>query len=86
MIDRVGGYDAKIEEVHHTQKKDAPSGTAITLAEGVISEPARQNRVGELRAGDRTRDEPDRNSGGRRRGPGSKSAPCAKAWFRAYTP
>ena len=37
MIDRVGGYDAKIEEVHHTQKKDAPSGTAITLAEGVIS-------------------------------------------------
>ena len=38
MIDRVGGYDAKIEEVHHTQKKDAPSGTAITLAEGVISE------------------------------------------------
>ena len=38
MIDRVGGYDVKIEEVHHTQKKDAPSGTAITLAEGVISE------------------------------------------------
>ena len=37
MIDRVGGYDVKIEEVHHTQKKDAPSGTAITLAEGVIS-------------------------------------------------
>ena len=30
---------------------------------------ARQNRVGELRAGDRTRDEPDRNSGGRRHGP-----------------
>lgn len=36
MIDRVGGYDVRIEEVHHTQKKDAPSGTAITLAEGVI--------------------------------------------------
>lgn len=36
MIDRVGGYDAKIEEVHHTQKKDAPSGTAITLAEEII--------------------------------------------------
>lgn len=31
-----GGYDVRIEEVHHTQKKDAPSGTAITLAEGVI--------------------------------------------------
>lgn len=37
MIDRVGGYGVRIEEVHHTQKKDAPSGTAITLAEGVIA-------------------------------------------------
>ena len=36
MIDRVGGYDVRIEEVHHTQKKDAPSGTAITLAEGIV--------------------------------------------------
>lgn len=26
----------RIEEVHHTQKKDAPSGTAITLAEGIV--------------------------------------------------
>ena len=38
MIGRVGGYGVRIEEVHHTQKLDAPSGTAITLAEGVISE------------------------------------------------
>lgn len=29
-------YQVKIEEVHHTQKLDAPSGTAITLAEGVL--------------------------------------------------
>ena len=36
MIDRVSGYDVRIEEVHHTQKKDAPSGTAITLAEEII--------------------------------------------------
>lgn len=36
MINRVGGYEVRIEEVHHTQKKDAPSGTAITLAEGII--------------------------------------------------
>jgi len=36
MIDSVGGYEVGIEEVHHTQKKDAPSGTAITLAEGII--------------------------------------------------
>jgi len=30
------GYDVSIDETHHTQKKDAPSGTAITLAEGII--------------------------------------------------
>lgn len=31
-------YDVQIEEIHHTQKKDAPSGTAITLAEQVMHE------------------------------------------------
>ncbi len=30
------GYEVSIDETHHTQKKDAPSGTAITLAEGVL--------------------------------------------------
>lgn len=29
-------YDVSMEEIHHTQKKDAPSGTAITLAEQII--------------------------------------------------
>ena len=29
-------YIAKIEEIHHIHKLDAPSGTAITLAEGVL--------------------------------------------------
>lgn len=31
-------YEPSMIEVHHTHKKDAPSGTAITLAEGIISE------------------------------------------------
>jgi 4-hydroxy-tetrahydrodipicolinate reductase len=31
-------YDVKMTEVHHTQKKDAPSGTAITLAGQIIEE------------------------------------------------
>lgn len=30
-------YQAKITEIHHTQKLDAPSGTAITFAEGIIA-------------------------------------------------
>ena len=29
-------YDVQIEEIHHTEKLDAPSGTAITLAEGIL--------------------------------------------------
>ena len=30
-------YDVSMEEVHHTSKKDAPSGTAIVLAEDIIA-------------------------------------------------
>ena len=29
-------YDAQVEEIHHIHKLDAPSGTAITIAEGII--------------------------------------------------
>ncbi len=29
-------YDIQIEEIHHTQKKDSPSGTAITIAEQIL--------------------------------------------------
>ncbi|TDQ13555.1 dihydrodipicolinate reductase [Algoriphagus boseongensis] len=36
LMNETSGYQVAIEEIHHTQKKDAPSGTAITLAEGII--------------------------------------------------
>ncbi|WP_069658146.1 4-hydroxy-tetrahydrodipicolinate reductase [Arcticibacter eurypsychrophilus] len=29
-------YDVQVEEIHHIQKLDAPSGTAITIAEGIL--------------------------------------------------
>jgi 4-hydroxy-tetrahydrodipicolinate reductase len=29
-------YDVQVEEIHHAQKVDSPSGTAITIAEGII--------------------------------------------------
>lgn len=29
-------YDVQVEEIHHTQKLDSPSGTAITIAEGIL--------------------------------------------------
>lgn len=31
-------YDVQVEEIHHTHKLDAPSGTAITIAEGIIGQ------------------------------------------------
>jgi 4-hydroxy-tetrahydrodipicolinate reductase len=31
-------YSISMQEIHHTQKKDAPSGTAITLAEQILQE------------------------------------------------
>lgn len=37
MMQNIPEYKAELEEIHHTQKLDAPSGTAITLAEGVIA-------------------------------------------------
>lgn len=36
-------YETVIEETHHTQKKDAPSGTAITIAEQMIANLGRKN-------------------------------------------
>jgi len=36
MMAKLEDYKVDIEEIHHTQKLDAPSGTAITLAEGII--------------------------------------------------
>jgi 4-hydroxy-tetrahydrodipicolinate reductase len=38
MMKAFDQYNVSIDETHHTEKKDAPSGTAITLAEGVIGE------------------------------------------------
>lgn len=37
-------YSIDMEEIHHTQKLDAPSGTAITLAEGIMENNARKNK------------------------------------------
>lgn len=36
MMNALKDYNVSIEEIHHTKKLDAPSGTAITLAEGII--------------------------------------------------
>lgn len=37
-------YEVSMEEIHHTEKKDAPSGTAITLAEQVLENIPRKKK------------------------------------------
>ena len=37
-------YDVAMEEIHHTNKLDAPSGTAITIAEGVVENIDRKDK------------------------------------------
>ncbi len=42
-------YKPFIEEIHHTKKLDAPSGTAITLATGIIKSASGISMDGVLR-------------------------------------
>jgi 4-hydroxy-tetrahydrodipicolinate reductase len=44
MMSHLKQYNVSMEEIHHTQKLDAPSGTAITLAEDIISEHSEYNK------------------------------------------
>lgn len=44
LMDGQTQYDIRIKEIHHTQKKDAPSGTAITLAEDLLANNAQKNK------------------------------------------
>jgi len=38
LINPFNQYKPRIEEIHHIKKLDAPSGTAISLAQGVLGE------------------------------------------------
>ena len=43
MMAKFDNYRVEMEEIHHTQKLDAPSGTAISLAKGIIENSAYSN-------------------------------------------
>ncbi|KJD32141.1 dihydrodipicolinate reductase [Tamlana nanhaiensis] len=43
MMTNLKQYNVSMEEIHHTQKLDAPSGTAISLANDIISNNANYN-------------------------------------------
>lgn len=44
MMNSFSNYNVSIEEIHHTRKLDAPSGTAITLARDIIAMIDRKNK------------------------------------------
>lgn len=45
IMNNFSEYNVKMEEIHHIHKLDAPSGTAITLAEGILKNIDRKNRL-----------------------------------------
>ena len=44
LMNKHNNYDVSIEEIHHKNKLDAPSGTAITLAKDIIKNVDRKNK------------------------------------------
>jgi len=44
LMEPYNNYDVSMTEVHHTEKKDAPSGTAISLAEQILTNLSRKNK------------------------------------------
>ena len=44
MMNNYPMYDVRMEETHHTQKLDAPSGTAITLANSILENVSRKTK------------------------------------------
>jgi len=43
LMNNYPAYEVQVEEIHHTQKLDAPSGTAMTIAEDIIDAVDRKN-------------------------------------------
>jgi 4-hydroxy-tetrahydrodipicolinate reductase len=44
LMERYHSYNVSIEEIHHTKKLDAPSGTALTLAAGIVAQQTRYKK------------------------------------------
>ncbi len=44
LMEPFDAYDVEMEEIHHIHKLDAPSGTAITLAEGIFENIGRKDK------------------------------------------
>jgi len=44
LMEPYDNYDVSMTETHHTEKKDAPSGTAISLADQILANIGRKNK------------------------------------------
>ena len=44
LMEPYHNYDVSMTEIHHTEKKDAPSGTAISLAEQILAQIGRKRK------------------------------------------
>jgi 4-hydroxy-tetrahydrodipicolinate reductase len=52
LMEHQAQYDVRMEETHHTQKLDAPSGTAITLAQDILKNISRKTAWAKEKAQD----------------------------------
>lgn len=48
LMNTFSGYDVAIHETHHTKKKDSPSGTAITLANEILSQMKNKSAIKQI--------------------------------------
>lgn len=51
LIDKYGGYDAAVQEIHHNQKLDRPSGTALKIGELLLENIKRKNELNKTGGG-----------------------------------
>jgi 4-hydroxy-tetrahydrodipicolinate reductase len=52
IMNRFPSYDVRMEEIHHIHKLDSPSGTGITLAEGILENISRKRQWKEALEGE----------------------------------
>ncbi len=72
MLNNFSEYDVEMDEIHHTEKRDAPSGTAITPGRRCYAPHEPETRLGKRRLGETRRPDhqivPHRTDTGHARG------------------
>lgn len=54
IMNNYPGYDSLVEEIHHVHKLDSPSGTGITIAEGIINNISSKTKWTEEKTNDKS--------------------------------